>query len=242
MYEDFFSILPEYRRCDLDELVWKKPTFGYIPGRFTVGKSDRQIATDRVLAIGDAASLQSPLIFTGFGSLVRNLGRLTNLLDTALKYDLLDADSLNQIKAYQSNIAVTWLFSKGMMVPTHKTLPPARINSMLNTFFGLLADEPETADTFIKDKTDWLTFNRLALKAARKNPPLLLWILQMAGTKDIFRWLGSYQAFTLDALKNLLFSSWFQGWLKSQEERFTKTNPQLWFKLLVFSSHLSQGK
>ena len=74
---------------------------------------------------------------------MRNFGRLTTLLDTALKYDLLNAESLNQIKAYQSNIAVTWLFSKGMMVPTHKTLPPERINSMLNTFFGLLADEPD---------------------------------------------------------------------------------------------------
>ncbi len=242
MYEDFFSILPEYRRCDMDELVWKKPTFGYIPGKFTVNKSDRKIASDRVVAIGDAASLQSPLIFTGFGSLVRNLGRLTSLLDTALKYNLLDADSLNKIKAYQSNIAVTWLFSKGMMVPTHQTLPPARVNSMLNTFFGLLADEPDTADVFIKDKTDWLTFNRLALKAARKNPPLLFWIFQMAGSKDLFRWLGSYKAFTVDAFKNLLFSSWFTGWLESKEEWLTKSNPQLWFKLLVFSSNLSNGK
>jgi lycopene cyclase CruA len=156
-----------------------------------------------------------------------------------LKYDLLDEDSLNQIQAYQSNIAVTWLFSKGMMVPTHKTLPPARINSMLNTFFGLLADEPDTANVFIKDRTDWLTFNRLALKAARKNPPLLIWILEMAGIEDIFRWLGSYQAFTIDAVKNLLFSSWFPHWLKSQENWLTKNNPKLWFKLLVFSSHLS---
>ena len=40
---------------------------------------------------------------------------------------------------------------------------------MLNTFFGLLANEPpEVADTFIKDRTDWFTFNRLALIAARK--------------------------------------------------------------------------
>ncbi len=239
MYEDFFSILPEYRRCDMDSLVWKKPTFGYIPGRFTVGKNDRKIATDRVLAIGDAASLQSPLIFTGFGSLVRNLGRLTNLLDIALKHHLLDAESLNRIQAYQSNIAVTWLFSKGMMVPTHQTLPPARVNSMLNTFFGLLADEPETADTFIKDKTDWLTFNRLALKAARKNPPLLFWIVEMAGVKDLLRWLTSYQTFTVDAFKNLIFSGWFPSWLKSQEDWLIKSNPKLWFKLLVFSSNLS---
>ena len=61
-----------------------------------------------------------PLIFTGFGSLVRNLDRLTTLLDTALEHDLLTAQHLNQIRAYQSNISVTWLFSKGMMVPTGK--------------------------------------------------------------------------------------------------------------------------
>lgn len=238
MYEDFFTILPEYRRCDLDRLTWIKPTFGYIPGKFTMGKNDRKIALDRVLAIGDAASLQSPLIFTGFGSLVRNLNKLTSLLDSALKYDLLDEKSLNQIQAYQSNIAVTWMFSKGMMVPTHKTLPPQRINSMLNTFFGLLADEPETADTFIKDRTDWLTFNRLALKAATQNPSLLLWIWEMAGTQDLFRWLWAYNAFTLSAFKNLLFSKWFKNWLEKQNSWLPKSNPKLWFNLLVFSSDL----
>ena len=80
------------------------------------------------------------------------------------------------------------------------------------------------------------------MKAARKNPPLLLWILEMAGIEDIFRWLGSYGAFTVDAMKNLLFSSWFTGWLRSQEQWLTKSNPQLWFKLLVFSSNLGHGK
>ncbi|HCF27743.1 MAG TPA: flavin-dependent dehydrogenase, partial [Cyanobacteria bacterium UBA11049] len=115
MYEDFFTILPEYRRCDVDKLVWKKATFGYIPGHFSVKSSDRTVAYDRLIAIGDAASLQSPLVFTGFGSLVRNLGRLTTLLDTALKHDLLSAKDLNQIRAYQSNVSVTWMFSKGMM-------------------------------------------------------------------------------------------------------------------------------
>jgi lycopene cyclase CruA len=242
MYEDFFTILPEYRRCNLEQLTWKKATFGYIPGRFIISKNERQVAMDRVLAIGDAASLQSPLIFTGFGSLVRNLGRLTQLLALALQHNLLEAEYLNQIQAYQSNIAVTWLFSKGMMVPTHQTLPPQRINCMLNTFFGLLADEPETADNFIKDRTDWLTFNRLALKAARKNPPLLLWIWQMAGSEDIIRWLGAYFSFTLDALKNLLFSSWFSQWLDKQGRWLSQSHPSLWFKLVTFASNLNQGK
>ena len=60
MYEDFFTILPEYRRCDMDKLVWKKPTFGYIPGHFSVGSSDRTVAFDRLIAIGDAAHSSLP--------------------------------------------------------------------------------------------------------------------------------------------------------------------------------------
>jgi lycopene cyclase CruA len=239
MYEDFFNILPEYRRCNLDELVWKKATFGYIPGHFSTSSSDRTISFDRILAIGDAASLQSPLIFTGFGSLVRNLERLTTLLDTALKHDLLTSNHLSQIRAYQSNISVTWLFSKGMMVPTHQVLPPQRINSMLNTFFGLLAAQPpEVADTFIKDRTDWWMFTRLALIAARKNPALLWWIWQMAGSESLIKWMGSYWAFTLDSSIKSLFITWFPNWLKESQSWLEKKYPSLWLKLLSFSYQL----
>ncbi|MBO1348232.1 MAG: flavin-dependent dehydrogenase [Hormoscilla sp. GUM202] len=240
MYEDFFTILPEYRRCDMDKLVWRKPTFGYIPGHFSVGSRDRAIACDRILAIGDAASLQSPLVFTGFGSLVRNLPRLTALLDTALKHDLLSAQHLNQIRAYQSNVAVTWLFSKGMMVPTGRHLPPERINSILNTFFGLLANEPpEIADTFIKDRTDWLTFNRLALKAAFMNPALLLWIWEMAGAKDMLRWLGSYFSFTGSAFVNLLLAGWFPSFTRWCQPWLERKYPALWLRMLTVSYGLT---
>ncbi|MDZ8225415.1 flavin-dependent dehydrogenase [Nostoc sp. ChiVER01] len=243
MYEDFFTILPEYRRCDMDKLVWKKPTFGYIPGHFSVGSSDRTVAFDRLIAIGDAASLQSPLVFTGFGSLVRNLERLTTLLDTALKHDLLSFRHLNRIRAYQSNVSVTWLFSKGMMVPTGKFLPPQRINSMLNTFFGLLADEPqEVADNFIKDRCDWLTFNRLALKAARRNPALLLWIWELAGPRDLGRWLGSYFNFGRHALVGALLSPWFPRFLNRVGLWLEPRNPSLWLWLLAINYAIATGK
>ncbi|MBW4556922.1 MAG: flavin-dependent dehydrogenase [Trichormus sp. ATA11-4-KO1] len=243
MYEDFFTILPEYRRCDLDKLVWKKPTFGYIPGHFSVGSSDRTVAFDRLIAIGDAASLQSPLVFTGFGSLVRNLERLTVLLDTALKHDLLSFRNLNRIRAYQSNVSVTWLFSKGMMVPTGKFLPPQRINSMLNTFFGLLADEPpEVADNFIKDRCDWLTFNRLALKAARKNPALLLWIWELAGFRDLVRWLGNYVNFGLHSLVSALLSAWLPRFLVQSQPWLEPRYPALWLRLLVINYAITTGK
>jgi lycopene cyclase CruA len=241
LYEDFFTILPEYRRCDLDKLVWKKPTFGYIPGHFSTGSRDRAVAFDRLIAIGDAASLQSPLVFTGFGSLVRNLFRLTDLLDTALKHNLLKANHLNQIRAYQSNVSVTWLFSKGMMVPTGRSLPPQRINSILNTFFGILTEEELTvAETFIKDRTDWLTFNRLALKAARKNPLLLVWILDFVSLGDVWRWLGSYFSFTLLALASWLFG-WLPNFARKVQPWLELGYPAVWLWLLATSYALTYG-
>ena len=243
MYEDFFTILPEYRRCDLDKLVWKKPTFGYIPGHFSVGSRDRTVAFDRLIAIGDAASLQSPLVFTGFGSLVRNLERLTTLLDTALKHDLLSFRHLNRISAFQSNIAVTWMFSKGMMVPTGKFIPPQRINSMLNNFFGLLIDEPpQVADNFIKDRVDWLTFNRLALKAARKNPLLLLWIWELAGARDLLRWGWNYLDFSRHALVSTLLNGWFPLFLRQIQPKLEPRYPALWLRLLAINYALNTGK
>jgi lycopene cyclase CruA len=242
MYEDFFTILPEYRRCDPEKLVWKKPTFGYIPGHFSTSKSDRQIAFDRLISIGDAASLQSPLIFTGFGSLVRNLPRLTHLLDTALKHNLLTAAHLNQIRAYQSNVSVTWLFSKGMMVPTGRNIPPERVNAMLNTFFGVLAAEsPQVAEAFIKDRVDWLSFNRMAIVAAWKNPALLVWIWELAGAQDFLRWLGSYLDFTVAAFISALLRYWFPSLLRQMQPWLESRFPALWLWLLVQSYTYTDG-
>jgi lycopene cyclase CruA len=239
MYEDFFAILPEYRRCDLEQLNWLKPTFGYIPGHFSIGSQERRVAFDRLLAIGDAASLQSPLIFTGFGSMVRNLPRLTDLVDTALKHDLLTAADLNQIRAYQSNTAVTWMFSRGMMVPKGQKLPPERVNAMLNTFFGILTEQtPEKAESFIKDRTDWLSFNRVALIAAVQNPALLYWIWVVVGPVDMLRWLGSYFSFTWAALGHALFAGWFPPLLRQLQPWLENAQPRLWLWLLARSYEL----
>jgi len=242
MYEDFFTILPEYRRCDMEKLVWKKATFGYIPGHFSTNSRDRTIAFDRLIAIGDAASLQSPLVFTGFGSLVRNLPRLTHLLDAALKHDLLSKQSLNAIRAYQSNVSVTWMFSKGMMVPTGKSLPPQQVNSMLNTFFDVLADQPiAIADAFIKDRVTWTRFNAMAIVAALKNPALLLWIWQMAGTKDLIRWTGNYLNFGLNAFISWIFSGWFPKLLFQIQPWLEAKFPALWLWGLSQSYALTYG-
>lgn len=246
LYEDFFTILPEYRRCDLDRLTWLKPTFGYIPGYYSLTRASRVVSFERVLAIGDAAALQSPLVFTGFGSLVRNLPRLSELLDRALREDLLGEEFLQEINAFQSNVAVTWLFSRGMMVPTEvltgtRQLPPQRINAILNTFFAVLAEsKPEVSDRFIKDRVDWLTFNDLALRAAYKNPLLVVWIWQMVGTRDILRWLRSYWEFTWAAFLNWLFRPWLPALVQNLPTWFRKRFTRSWWRLLCWSYELTR--
>lgn len=245
MYEDFFTILPEYRRCDLEQLQWKKATFGYIPGRFghrSAPKPDPDSSFDRVLLIGDAAAMQSPLSFTGFGSLVRNAPRLCDLLDTALRHDLLTAAELAQIRAYQGNSAVTWLFSRGMMVPTGKVLPPAQINATLNSFFGILATEsPEVVDDFIKDRAGWIPFNRMAIKAALQNPRLLLWIWNAVGAKGFAEWLPTYFSYTGLALLSFLLRGWLPGLLRRLQPWLEARYPRLWLRCLHWSYTLTYG-
>ncbi len=241
MYEDFFAILPEYRRCDRDQLVWKKATFGYIPGRYGTAK-DKDPIYDRVLTIGDAAAMQSPLSFTGFGSLVRNLPRLADLLDTSLRHNLLSAQDLQRVRAFQSNSAITWLFSRGMMVPTGMRLPPAHVNAILNSFFGILTTEPpEVADDFIKDRAGWWDFTRMALKTAWTNPRLLVWVWQTVGFEGFRRWTPTYLVYTVVALFAAACRGWLPVMIRQVQPFLEPRAPQLWHRLLSFSYSLTYG-
>ena len=110
---------------------------------------------------------------------------------------------------------------------------------MLNIFFGLLANEPpEVADQFIKDRTDWLTFVRLALKAASQNPKLLLWIWDMAGIWEMLRWLVTFVDFTVEEISFKFLSFWFPQFVSSQSSWLQKSFPRLWLKSQALNSRI----
>ena len=242
LYEDFFTCLPDYRRCNLEELEWHKATFGYIPGRFSLNATDRPPGYNRVLSVGDAAALSSPLIFTGFGALVRNLPRITHLLHTALQLDLLTEQDLGKVNAYQDNLAVTWIFSRGMMVRPQSPAEPHWINSTLNTFFGILTEEPpDEVDNFIKDRGGWWFMTRTAVKAGLKTPMIPVWVLQSIGPQDFLRWAGVYLNFTIAALMSFLFAGWVPELLQRWEEAISSRWPRWWHSLLAWSYRLTYG-
>lgn len=74
--------MPLYQGVDLEALEVQRILFGFFP---TYRASPLPAAFDRVLQIGDASGIQSPLSFGGFGALSRHLHRLTNAITEAVE-------------------------------------------------------------------------------------------------------------------------------------------------------------
>jgi lycopene cyclase CruA len=106
----------------------------------------------------------------------------------------------------------------------------------------VLADQPPAiADAFIKDRVTWTRFNRMALIAAWKNPALLVWIWQMAGAKDLIRWIGNYLNFGVSALISWIFSGWFPKLLYQIQPWLEPRLPSVWLWGLSQSYALTYG-
>lgn len=67
----------------------------------------------RVLQIGDASGIQSPLSFGGFGALTRHLARLAIALTDALSTDALSARDLGLINSYNPGLSSAWMLQVG---------------------------------------------------------------------------------------------------------------------------------
>lgn len=82
MLADYWQLMPQYQGVDLDSLQVERILFGFFP---TYRSSPLQPGFDRVLQVGDASGIQSPLSFGGFGALTRHLERLTGAISDALE-------------------------------------------------------------------------------------------------------------------------------------------------------------
>ena len=112
--EDYWKLLPLYQGIDLEALTPRRILFGL----FTSYKdSPLPVKWDRVMQIGDAGGLQSPLSFGGFGAITRHIGRLTRAVAGALEANALQRHQLALINPYQANLRAAWLFQASMRPP-----------------------------------------------------------------------------------------------------------------------------
>lgn len=191
LMEDYWKLLPIYQpsiknpETDLDI---KRILFAYFP---TFRDSPLQPEFSRVMAVGDASGIQSPLSFGGFGALTRHLERVGGAISDALKMDCLHKDDLGEINAYQPNLSAAWMFQKAMSVKQGQKPDPKFVNRLLATNFQVMDDMGQrTMRPFLQDV---VRFDGLVGSLARSfvaDPLFMPQIVATVGLPELVKWLG----------------------------------------------------
>ncbi|MDJ0583252.1 FAD-binding oxidoreductase [Crocosphaera sp.] len=185
--EEYLRLLPEYQNIELEKLKFERFLFGFFPA---YQNSPLKMPWDRILPIGDSAGGQSPVSFGGFGSMVRNLKRLTLGIKEAFKVDSLDKNSLSLLQPYQPNISVTWLFQKTMSVGVKQNVSPNQINDLMSGVFQVM---DRLGDDVLKPfLQDVIQFPALMKTLPLVNPKLVLPILPQVGVQPLLDWTIHY--------------------------------------------------
>jgi hypothetical protein len=189
--EDYWALLPTYQPCIKnveEDLKVQRILFGCFP---TYRDSPLKPKWSRLLAVGDASGVQSPLSFGGFGALTRHLGRLTNAISEAVEWDCLHKDDLGLINDYTPNLSATWMFQKAMSVRMGQKVDPKFINRLLANNFQIMNDMgTETIKPFLQDV---IRIDGLIGSLARSfvaDPLFMPQIIAHVGLPTLIEWLG----------------------------------------------------
>jgi len=146
-------------------------------------------AFDRILQVGDASGIQSPLSFGGFGAITRHLPRLTRAIEASLTIDALSKDALSLINLYQPNLRAAWLFQSTMRPPVENTWSDMFIADVLAaTFETQQAAGENVMKPFLQDvlRVDGLVATIGGLMV--RHPIVTLQILGSVGPGNIADW------------------------------------------------------
>jgi lycopene cyclase CruP len=190
LFEDYFKLLPEYQNIELEQLEFVRALFGFFPA---YRNSPLQLKWNRILPIGDSSGSQSPLSFGGFGAIVRHLHRLTNGIDEALRYEMLNHSALSLLQPYQPNLSVTWLFARSMSVGINQKIDPDQINQLLVTVFDEMQRSGESVlKPFLQDVVQFVPLTQTLLKTGILHPGLVLKIIPHVGVFALLNWMLHY--------------------------------------------------
>ena len=189
LFETYFKTLPEYKKPG-KEFVVHRPVYGIIPAYCHNGfNRTREIADDRIILFGDAASLGSPLTFCGFGSMVRNLPHLTADLDRAIADNNLSKKHLEKISAYEPNVASMANLMKYMCFNS-ATDEPNFVNDLMNEVMIVLDELPERyRQTMFRDEMKIEDLMVVMLRLAWRYPKVLTATWEKLGVQGSFGFL-----------------------------------------------------
>ena len=199
LLRDYWERLGTYQGvpCPDEALDVERVLFGVFP---TYKASPLAPGADRVIQVGDASGLQSPLSFGGFGALSRHLPRLVGALDEALETDQLDQASLSAVAAYLPSLSVAWLFQRAMSIRVGARTRPDFINQLLGQNFAALESlGPWALRPFLQDVVQFGPLGLALGKMMLDDPAFTLTILRELGPGPILEWSGHFLALGLYA-------------------------------------------
>jgi lycopene cyclase CruA len=194
LFERYFEQLPSYKRTSAQWRVLK-PVFGYVPGLHLRGLHGRKkrATADRVMLVGEAAGLSSPLTLGGTGTHVRALHGQTHLVDLALQADLLDASSLSEINGDGPRVAEVSGLAE-FLRPTPKSAP-STVNETLNAVMAALhsLDERVRRELF-QDRITFNALKRLLSRTAKLYPRIFQRVREHFGARGTLWWVAGVAA------------------------------------------------
>lgn len=197
LMEHYWTEMPKYQGISsLDDIQVQRILFGLFP---TYRDSPLQPSFDRILAIGDASGIQSPLSFGGFAALTRHLGRLTNAIEDAIRYDCLDKWSLKYINAYNPSLSVAWMFQKAMSIPACASRYNVDfINRLLGMNFKIMNQKGDAIlKPFLQDVIQARPLTETLFSQMKSSPLFVPIILQTVGLPALADFVTHYIALVL---------------------------------------------
>ncbi|KAI7837968.1 hypothetical protein COHA_008271 [Chlorella ohadii] len=188
LLDEYWRRMPEYQGVQLEDLQVLRILFGWFP---TYRGSPLAPRFSRVLQVGDASGIQSPLSFGGFGALTRHLGRLTAGVTEALEADSLDARSLALLNAYSPGLSGAWMLQRAMSIPADlRSYRTDFINKLLAGNFKAMEQLGEpTLKPFLQDVIQLGPLVRTMGKQMVTEPLMVPQILLRVGPAAMADWL-----------------------------------------------------
>ena len=215
-FNDYWAMLPEYQKrnhrtfsangtvddaLESGDLKILRALYGLFP---TYRDSPLPSVWDRVLAVGDASGVQSPLSFGGFGALTRHINRVASSVTDALESDALDKKSLSLINPYYPNLSATWMFQKAFVVPTNR--PANFVNRLMRLNYVNMQDlGDDVMRPFNQDVTQPIGLAKVLALATLRDPLNIPQLLFYIGPFELADWLRHFAAmFAYDIAHRLL--------------------------------------
>jgi flavin-dependent dehydrogenase len=191
MLEHYYHAMPAYQGVNLDDLEVLRVLFGVFP---TYRDSPLPPEFNRVLAVGDASGIQSPLSFGGLAAMARHLERMKGAIVEAISANALDRYSLKYINPYNPSLSAAWMMQRAMSIPADlKSYDRAFINRLLGGNFQAMRSAGDaTLRPFLQDVLKPGPLGRTLLGQIAADPLFVFAIFQRVGFLPLVDWLQHY--------------------------------------------------